>query len=231
MEAPSILVVDDDHEIVNLIAESLEEEGYVVIKAYNGAEALELLSNSKVSLMILDIMMPDVDGLEVCRRVRSNVVTPIIILSAKDREKDKVIGLELGADDYMTKPFSVNELVARVNAHIRREKRNTSLQKNALNTYKFGNLEINKDSYEVLLNNRKVELSTREFQILVYLAENRNRVLSREQIYEAIWGNSELGDVNTVTVHIKNLRCKLDTNNEFIKTVWGIGYKFIGGVS
>lgn len=227
MTTERILVVDDDCEIVNLIAESLEDEGYEVEKAHNGDDALKKLVDMDISLMILDIMMPETDGLEVCRKVRNDVTLPIIVLSAKDREIDKVVGLELGADDYMTKPFSVAELVARVNAHIRREKRNSFIREKTVKIYNFGNLVINKDTFEVFLNSKRIELSTKEFQILAYLADNKNRVLSREQIYDAIWGNSEFGDVNTVTVHIKNLRSKLDNNNELIKTIWGIGYKLI----
>lgn len=228
MEIPRILIADDDHEIVQLITESLEDEGYEVLKAYNGKEVIQTIENQKLSLIILDIMMPEMDGLEVCRKVRNDIAIPIILLSAKDRELDKIIGLEVGADDYITKPFSINELIARVSAHIRREKRHSDSKTNLSGVLKFRNLKINKDKYEVYKNDCIIDLSTKEFQILLYLAENSNRVISREQIYEAIWGNSEYGDINTVTVHIKNLRNKLDQDNQYIKTVWGIGYRFIG---
>lgn len=229
MENKRILIADDDREIVQLIAESLEDEGYSVLRAYDGKEVLTKLEED-IALVILDIMMPNMDGLEVCRRVRNDFSAPIILLSAKDRELDKIIGLEVGADDYITKPFSLNELIARVNAHIRREKRNTSQGKGSSNVLVFKNMKINSETYEVFKENTKIDLSTREFQILLYLAENRNKVLSREQIYDAVWGNSQFGDMNTVTVHIKNLRNKLDKENAFIKTVWGIGYKFVGGL-
>jgi DNA-binding response OmpR family regulator len=227
-----ILVADDDREIVQLIKESLEEEGFEVVATYNGREAFEKVNQCKPNLVILDIMMPELDGLEVCRRVRQELSAPIILLSAKSREIDKVVGLEVGADDYLIKPFSINELIARVKAHLRREQRVQPLQQSPSATNHiicFDDISINKDTYEVFKAGQPVTLSTKEFQILLYLVENRNIVLSREQIYDAIWGNSEFGDLNTVTVHIKNIRAKLDVDNRYIKTVWGIGYKFIGG--
>lgn len=228
MSNPRILIADDDHEIVKLIADSLEDEGFQVLKAYNGKEVVQIIENHKVSLIILDIMMPEMNGLEVCRKIRNDIDVPIIILSAKDRELDKIIGLEVGADDYITKPFGINELIARVNAHIRREKRSINSSPKISNMLELGNIRINMDTYEVFKDNLRVDLSTREFQILTYLAKNNHRVISREQIYENIWGSSEFGDINTVTVHIKNLRNKLDPDYQYIKTVWGIGYKFTG---
>lgn len=227
-----ILVADDDREIVQLIKESLDEEGFEVVTAYNGREAFEKVNQSQPNLVILDIMMPELDGLEVCRRVRQELSAPIILLSAKSREIDKVVGLEVGADDYLTKPFSINELIARVKAHLRRERRVQPTQQPSSptnNIIYYDDISINKDTYEVLKGDQPITLSTKEFQILLYLIENRNIVLSREQIYDAIWGNSEFGDLNTVTVHIKNIRAKLDVENRYIKTVWGIGYKFTGG--
>jgi two-component system, OmpR family, lantibiotic biosynthesis response regulator NisR/SpaR len=234
MATPKILVADDDREIVRLITDSLEDEGFEVLPAYNGNQVLEQLDRSPVTLLILDIMMPEMDGLEVCRRIRHSSAFPIILLSAKDREIDKVVGLEVGADDYITKPFSTNELVARVKAHLRREKRNTPVApvKTEVNQINFDEIEINKGTYQVFKNSQPVNLSTKEFQILLYLIENKNLVLSREQIYDAIWGaGSDFGDLNTVTVHIKNLRNKLDPENRYIKTIWGIGYKFAGGAA
>ncbi|MGE5582246.1 MAG: response regulator transcription factor [Bacillota bacterium] len=230
MAAAKILVADDDREIVRLISDSLMDEGFEVLAAYNGAQILEQLNRSEVSLMILDIMMPEMDGLEVCRRIRNDTTVPIILLSAKGREIDKVVGLEVGADDYITKPFSTIELVARVKAHLRREKRNSGPVKNEDQIIKFAEIVVNKGNYEVLKNGQKINLSTKEFQILLYLIENQNLVLSREQIYDAIWGvGSDFCDLNTVTVHIKNLRNKLDPENNYIKTVWGAGYRFTGG--
>ncbi|UWG95915.1 response regulator transcription factor [Dehalobacter sp. DCM] len=230
MGVPKILIADDDHEIVNLLSDSLEDEGFEVVKAYDGKEVLRKLAETDLSLVILDVMMPEIDGLEVCRKVRNDIAIPIIILSAKDREIDKVIGLEVGADDYITKPFSIYELVARVNAHLRRERRSSIFSSKISNMLEIGNLSINKETFDVWVDGKKIDLSTREFQILVYLAENHNRVLSREKIYEAIWGDSTYGDINTVTVHIKNLRSKIDQHNQYIRTVWGIGYKFTGGL-
>ncbi len=223
-----ILVADDDREIVRLISDSLEDEGYEILPAYNGKQVLEHLEHAVVSLIILDVMMPEMDGLEVCRKVRNQIKVPIIFLSAKGREIDKVVGLEVGADDYLTKPFSVNELVARVKAHLRREQRsNKTVTDNP--SISFDDLTIHKDNYEVFKNGNKINLSTKEFQILLYLIENKNLVLSREQIYDAIWGvGSDYCDLNTVTVHIKNLRNKIDPENDYIKTVWGVGYKFTG---
>lgn len=223
-----ILVADDDREIVRLIGDSLEDEGYEVLSAYDGKQVLEQLARSVVSLIILDVMMPEMDGLEVCRKIRNEIAVPIILLSAKGREIDKVVGLEVGADDYLAKPFSVNELIARVKAHLRREKRNNKAVKDET-IFGFDDITIHKDKYEVFKNGRNINLSTKEFQILLYLIENKNLVLSREQIYDAIWGvGSDYCDLNTVTVHIKNLRNKIDPENDYIKTVWGVGYKFTG---
>ncbi len=230
MSTAKILVADDDREIVRLIADSLEDEGFEVVPAYNGVQALSLLSNPDISLLILDIMMPEMDGLEVCRRIRNNTPVPIILLSAKSRELDKVVGLEVGADDYVTKPFSINELVARVKAHLRREKRNTPVIRTEDNVVHFDEVVVHKGTFEVFKGGRNISLSTKEFQILIYLIENQNLVLSREQIYDAIWGSgSDYCDLNTVTVHIKNLRNKLDPESRYIKTIWGAGYKFTGG--
>ncbi|QRG69185.1 response regulator transcription factor [Brevibacillus choshinensis] len=224
MTSPTILIADDDPDIVRLLAESFQDEGFLTIEAQNGKEALEKALDPSLSLILLDIMMPEMDGLDVCRKIRNSVNIPILFLSAKDRELDRVIGLEVGADDYILKPFSISELIARVRAHLRRENRYITATK----SIHSGSLTINKDTFEVFHHDKRVELSTKEFQILLYLAENANRVLSREQIYNAIWGESEFGDINTVTVHIKNLRSKLEHDKHYIKTVWGIGYKFVG---
>lgn len=229
MNTSAILVADDDLEILRLISDSLEDEGFTVIPAHNGEEVLHQFSQNSVSLLILDIMMPKIDGLEICRRIRHQTSVPILLLSAKDRELDKVVGLEVGADDYLTKPFSINELVARVKAHLRRENRHHSVVQSQTNRFTFANITVDKENFEVYKDNQRISLSTKEFQILVYLIENKNIVLSREKILDAIWGSHEYGDLNTVTVHIKNLRDKLDQDNRLIKTVWGIGYKFTGG--
>lgn len=230
MKTSKVLIADDDHEIVNLIADALEDEGYETMKVYNGKEVLENIVCNSIGLIILDIMMPEMDGLEVCRKIRNDISAPIILLSAKTREMDKIVGLEIGADDYITKPFSVSELVARVKAHLRREKRSEAYEINTSNILKAGSILINIENYEVFKDNIRKDLSTREFQILSYFMQNKNRVLTREQIYKAVWGDNDLGDLNTVTVHIRNLRSKLDEENKLIKTIWGVGYKFVGGI-
>ena len=228
MEKERILIVDDDRDIVNLISDILEDELYEVAKAYDGQEAINKILGESFNLIILDIMLPDMNGIEVCRKVRDKFFGIIIFLTAKNRNIDKIIGLEMGADDYITKPFDDGELSARVRAHLRRQKR---IDKSNLNNdekiiYKF--IEINKNSYEVTVDEQNIALSTREFQILSFMMENPNRVLTREQIYNSVWGYEDFGDINTVTVHIKKLREKINDCDRFIKTVWGAGYKFIG---
>jgi DNA-binding response OmpR family regulator len=221
--------VDDDKDIVNLISDILEDEGYTVKSAFNGIDALKLITENKFDLLIIDIMLPDINGYEICKKVRDDITAPIIILSAKNKAMDKVIGFELGADDFITKPFDDNELIARVKAHLRRSKRNEStntLVKDGI--LKFRRIELNKNSYEVYIGELKIELSTKEFQILAYMMEYPNIVLTSDQIYNAVWGFEDFGDINTVTVHIKKLREKIDREDNFIKTIWGVGYKFIG---
>jgi DNA-binding response OmpR family regulator len=226
MSKPKILLADDDMDILLLLRQAFQLEGFETVFAVNGAEVLKKAKEPGLSMVILDIVMPDVSGLNVCTQIRDELSIPILFLSAKDREIDKIIGLELGADDYNTKPFSVDELVARVKSHLRREARKEKdLRQSSL--LQSGSITINKDTYEVTVNHEPVELSTKEFQILVYMAEHRNRVLSREQIYHAIWGD-DFGDLNTVTVHLKNIRIKMDPDRRFIKTMWGAGYKFVG---
>lgn len=228
MAGEKIFIVDDDKDILNLIKDILNDENYIVTTAKDGKTAIDiLLSNENFDLVILDIMLPDMDGYEILKKVRDKINAPIMFLSAKSKNMDKVIGFEIGADDYITKPFDDNELLARVKAHIRRQKR---LNKNedAEGIISYKGICINKNSYEVYLEDEKIELSTREFQILDYMMENPNLVLTREQIYNAVWNYGDFGDINTVTVHIKKLREKIDKDNKYIKTVWGIGYKFIG---
>lgn len=228
MAGEKIFIVDDDKDILNLIKDILNDENYIVTTAKDGKTAIEiLLSKENFDLVILDIMLPDMDGYEILKKVRDKINAPIMFLSAKSKNMDKVIGFEIGADDYITKPFDDNELLARVKAHIRRQKR---LNKNedAEGIISYKGICINKNSYEVYLEDEKIELSTREFQILDYMMENPNLVLTREQIYNAVWNYGDFGDINTVTVHIKKLREKIDKDNKYIKTVWGIGYKFIG---
>jgi len=228
------LVVDDDRDIVKLITQSLKYEQFEVIPAYSGKEALSVLEKHHINFVVLDIMMPEMDGLEVCRNIREKNNIPILFLSARDKEIDKIIGLEIGADDYMTKPFSIQELTSRIKAHFRKVDRlyrewSGHSQETEINTRNNASpLVLNEKTFEAFLNKQKLDLSTKEFQILSFLMRYPNNVLTREQIYENVWGD-EYGDLNTVTVHIKNIRKKLGAQYDFIKTIWGVGYKYVEG--
>lgn len=220
-----ILIVDDDVDISTLVADALEDEGFETIVKNNAFDAYSFIESNAddISLLLLDVMMPEMSGLEICRKVRNDVSFPIIIISAKGKTVDTVLGLEVGADDYIAKPFVVEELVARVKAHLRRESRNdVTIGK----TIKIGEIEIRTDSFEVFRNGEPVPFSTREFQLLQYLMENAGKVLTREQIFSSVW-DTEYGDMGTVAVNIKSIRDKIDPQNEYIKTVWGVGYKFV----
>jgi DNA-binding response OmpR family regulator len=232
--AKTILVVDDDPDIIKLITQSLKYEQFEVIPAYSGNEALAVLEERNVDFVVLDIMMPEMDGLEVCRNIRNGYNIPILFLSARDREIDKIIGLEIGADDYMTKPFSIQELTSRIKAHFRKVDRlfekwkEGRMDADSGGTVSGSPLVLNEGTFEAFLNRQKLDLSTKEFQILAFLMQHPNMVLTREQIYENVWGD-EYGEINTVTVHIKNIRKKLGTDYDLIKTIWGIGYKYAEG--
>lgn len=221
-----ILIVDDDKDIAGLVSDSLEDEGFETKICSDGEEALEYIESDaqNISLITLDIMMPGMSGLDICRTIRNKVDCPIIFVSAKGKTIDTVLGLELGADDYISKPFVVEELVARVKAHLRREKRSSSTGSNGI--IKVGDIEIKTGSYEVFKNGKSIPFSTREFQLLQYLMENAGKVLTREQIFNHVW-DTEFGDIGTVAVNIKSIRDKLDPDNVYIKTVWGVGYKFV----
>ncbi len=230
----TILVVDDDHDIVKLITKSFKYEQFDAIQAYSGKEALSILEERHVDFIVLDIMMPEMDGLEVCRNIRNNYHIPILFLSARDRDIDKIIGLEIGADDYMTKPFSIQELTSRIKVHFRKVDRlykewNEIRQDTGIHVQTaIPPLVLNEKTFEAFLKNQKIDLSTKEFQILSFLMRHPNNVLAREQIYENVWGD-EYGEINTVTVHIKNIRKKLGNQYDFIKTIWGVGYKYVEG--
>ena len=201
----TVLIVDDDRDIVTLISKSLTLEQFNVRPAHSGKEALSLLQNFIIDFVILDINMPDMDGLEVCRKIRTSHNIPILFLSARNREIDKIIGLEIGADDYMTKPFSVGELTSRIKAHFRKTDRlykEWGEVKNAENGSGISPLVLNEETYEAFLRGEKLDLSTKEFQVLSFLERHPGQVLSREQIYDSVWGDS-YGDLNTITVHIK----------------------------
>ena len=221
-----ILIVDDDESIAGLISDVLEDEGFETVVKTDGKSAYDyIMQNLKdISLITLDIMMPELSGLEICKFVRSHVDCPIIFVSAKGKTVDMVLGLETGADDYISKPFVVEELVARIKANIRREQRHN--EGNDPDSIKVGDIEISISSLEVYKCGKVVPFSTREFQLLQYLMENAGKVLTREQIFAHVW-DTEFGDIGTVAVNIKSVRDKIDPDNEYIKTVWGVGYKFV----
>lgn len=220
----TILIADDDREIAELISDSLIDEGFGTKIVNDGKMAFdELMKNQSYDLVILDIMMPNMDGLELCQKIRHLIGCPIIFVSAKNRTLDTMIGLEMGADDYIKKPFVVEELIARIRAHLRRDKRVKQISDGKI---KIGNLIIYSDRYEVTKDGELISLTTREFQLLLYLVQNIGKVLSKTQIFDAVWGEN-YGDVSTVTVNIKNIRTKIDPDNRYIKTVWGVGYKIV----
>ena len=228
-----ILAVDDEEHILELIEYNLMKNGFDVIKAGSGEEALSRLEKESVDLVLLDIMMEGIDGIEVLRRIRRQETTrdlPVILLTAKGEEIDKVLGLELGADDYIAKPFGVHELAARIKAVLRRSgrKEETETQKHK-NIVKVGDLLIDKDTREVSFLGQPVDLALKEFELLYLLVKNKGIVFSRDQVLEQVWGYDFFGETRTVDVHIRNIRKKLEDkgmNPEYIKTVRGVGYKF-----
>lgn len=224
-----ILIVDDEEDIISLLKDSLESRGHVVFSASNGDDALEK-AKKMPELIILDIMMPGMDGYDVCRNIRDRVQCPIIFLSAKQSETDKVKALALGGDDYIVKPFSIKELMARIDSHLRREKRAIFLNDTGKRVLiNFGNLTINLKGREVQINNEAVAFAKREFDIIELLSLHPGQVFSKEQIYEHIWGYDAEGDYSTVTEHVKKIRAKLakiDASTQYISTAWGIGYRF-----
>ncbi|MFM1651048.1 response regulator transcription factor [Brevibacillus sp. B_LB10_24] len=224
----NILVVDDDREIAQLISLYVTNEGFHVLHAYNGREALELLEAEAVDLLILDVMMPEVDGIEVCRRVRETKTLPILMLSAKTEDMDKILGLMTGADDYMIKPFNPLELIARVKSLLRRSfLYNPDANGQSDEILKIHDVAINKTAHTVTANDSPVVLTSREFDILYLLASNPGRVFPAEEIFQRIWKEKYYASNNTVMVHISNLRDKLEKQlgYKLIQTIWGVGYK------
>jgi len=219
-----ILVVDDEEAIVELTAFNLKKEGYEVVRAFDGREALRLVKEEKPDLIVLDLMLPEIDGLEVCRRIRQESRIPILILSAKKEEVDRIIGLELGADDYVTKPFSPRELLARVKAILRRSEEVPEEVERVVR----GSLVIDKNRYEARINNMVLTLTPTEFKILETLANSPGQVYSRDVLLRRVWGYDYIGDSRTVDVHIRHLREKLNehTQENLIETVRGVGYRF-----
>lgn len=230
--ATSIMVVDDEQAIADLVAVYLQNEDYNVFKFYNGQEALQCAENCKIDLAILDVMLPDIDGFSICRRLREKHNFPIIMLTAREEEINKITGLTIGADDYITKPFHPLELVARVKAQLRRYTRyNTTEQAQSQEErlIMLRGLVLNKDTYECTLNGKNLALTPTEFAILWELCAHRGRVVSSEELFHAVWGEKYFSSSNnTVMVHIRHLREKMKDSAEhpkYIKTVWGVGYK------
>ncbi len=221
-----VLVVDDDLNIVKLIKLYLEKEDFTVCTAHDGEEALQVYKRENPDIIILDIMMPKLDGNSVCREIRKTSDIPIIMLTAKGETFDKVLSLELGADDYIVKPFEPKELVARIKAILRRSEAKTKSDDNKI--VSFEKLEVNLTNYELTIDGTILEIPPKELELLFFLASNPNRVFTREQLLEEVWGFDYFGDSRTVDVHIKRLREKLEgiTANWQLKTVWGVGYKF-----
>ncbi|MDX8044443.1 response regulator transcription factor [Gracilibacillus sp. S3-1-1] len=220
-----ILVVDDEKDIVSFMQDSLADEGYLVYCAYSSTEALRALS-CHPDLIILDVMMPEMDGFELCDHIRKSVSAPIIFVSAKKTEQDRIKGLMVGGDDYIEKPFSMKELKIRIYAHLRREQRMHGKTQRRLFQK---NLVIDMEAYELYCNDVQIPFTYREFEIVQYFVLHPNQVLSREQIYEQVWGIDAMGDSTTVTEHIKKIRSKLqqfDPDTTYISTVWGVGYKW-----
>lgn len=224
-----ILVCDDDKEIVEAIEIYLTQEGFDVLKAYDGMEALKVLETQQVDLLVIDVMMPKLDGIRATLKIREENNMPIIILSAKSEDADKILGLNIGADDYMTKPFNPLELVARVKSQIRRfTKLGSTVSTEQSEIYTVGGLCVNDELKEVTVDGENVKLTPLEYNILLLLVKNQGKVFSINQIYESIWNENAIGVDNTVAVHIRHIREKIEINPKeprYLKVVWGVGYK------
>ncbi|MBV7274773.1 response regulator [Clostridium thailandense] len=221
MSGKKILVVDDEPLIRKLVTDFLKKEGYNTIEAEDGRKALDLFSaESDIDLIILDVMLPEYDGWTVCREIRKKSNVPIIMLTARGEEFDEVFGLDIGADEYISKPFSPNILIARVNAVLRRAApADTNLKE-------FEGLKIDESAHQVVIENERIDLSPKEYDLLIYLTENYGKALSREQILDKVWGYDYYGDLRTVDTHINRLRIKLDFKSDYVHTVRGYGYRF-----
>lgn len=224
----NILVCDDDKEIVDAIEIYLQQEGYHILKAYDGEQALQVLKEREIHLLIIDVMMPKLDGIRATLKIREESSIPIIILSAKSEDADKILGLNIGADDYVTKPFNPLELVARVKSQLRRYTQLGNAAEGSKRVYQVGGLIINDDLKEVLVDEEPVKLTPIEYNILLLLVRNQGKVFSINQIYESIWNEDAIGADNTVAVHIRHIREKIEINPKeprYLKVVWGVGYK------
>ena len=225
----NILVVDDDKEIANAIEIYLSREGYNIIKAYDGEEAIQKVNENEIHLIILDIMMPKKDGIQTLEEIRKNKTIPVIMLSAKSEDYDKISGLDLGADDYITKPFNPLELIARVKSNIRRYVDFGNINKNEkTNILKSGDLSIDDESKKVMVEGKEIKLTATEYNILKFLLKNKGKVFSISQIYENVWNEESYGAENIIAVHIRHIREKIEINPKepkYLKVMWGIGYK------
>lgn len=232
MTGERVLVVDDEAEISQLVSLYLAKEGYDVIVAGDGAQAIDAVRRTKVDFVILDVLLPDLNGIEVCTELRKMTDVPVVFLSCRDEDMDKVMGLVAGGDDYMTKPFSPRELVARVKAHLRRYRMvSAAKEKGRPPALRYDGLEIDLESCNVSVRGEPVHLSHREFELLSLLAQNPDRVFSADEIFEKLWKMQSFGDIRTVMVHVSNLRKKIEQNPaapEYVLTVRGAGYKFTG---
>ena len=226
MSAEKILVVDDDSNICELLRLYLEKEGYTVFLASDGGKALEMFEKENPNLLLLDIMLPVLDGWQVCREIRKKSQVPIIMLTAKGETFDKILGLELGADDYVVKPFETKEVIARVKAVLRRAAPQTAEKEGKIVTY--DKLSINMTNYELKVDGKQVDAPPKEMELIYHLASNPNQVFTRDQLLDEVWGFDYYGDSRTVDVHVKRLREKLEgvSDKWTLKTVWGVGYKF-----
>ncbi|GGI15869.1 response regulator transcription factor [Gottfriedia solisilvae] len=222
MNERKILIVDDEQEICQLVGMYLENNGYSWHQANNGEDALKLINQYNYELLILDIMMPIMDGWTLCKKIRETREVPVIFLTAKGEEWDKVNGLKMGADDYIVKPFSPGELIARVDAVLRRTKNHDG----SSTLLKIGNIEINEKARSVFVTNKELSLTLKEYDLLLFFSKHQDYVFSREQILEKVWGIDYFGTARTVDTHIKTLRIKLGQDADYISTVWGVGYKF-----
>lgn len=219
MSNKKILIVEDESRMRRLISDYLKREGYTIVEAENGRKALEIFNSEEIDLIILDIMMPEYDGWTVCREIRKTSKTPIIMLTARSEESDELFGFELGADEYVTKPFSPKVLVARVKALLRR----SYMEKEKMS---YDGLEIDINGHRVFLEEKEIEMTPKEYELLYFMVQNKGTALTREQILNGVWGYDYYGDLRTVDTHVKRLRIKLENKSNYIQTVRGVGYRF-----
>lgn len=229
LKKAKVLIIEDEGDIANILKDYLSVNHFEPHIVTTGHEAIHYMKETFPDFIILDLSLPDCDGIELCRQIRENSNVAILILSARNSDTDKVLGLGFGADDYMTKPFSLSELVARINAHLRKQDRWLQDHSGKMEIIQIDHLEINKNEYTFYRDKKYIPLSAKEFELLFYLIQNRNQVFSKNQLLDAVWGYDSYGDENTITVYIRRLREKVEVDPScpiYIQTVWGVGYKF-----